>query len=375
MTGPEVRIGAVDDPDYAFGTVADLAVGPDGTVYSVHRGDAHVRLWTAEGQPAGVIGGEGQGPGEFTRPGLLGFFGDTLWVMDTYAYRVSYFDPDGTFLTRVVPEVALGGAEDAEWSPPRPEAPLRDGTFLAEAPGWSRDIATGDLTRAPFVHMDAEGETLSTVWMREWRTTDVLALLDDEGGGFFGRQPFGDQTLTATMECGLVVVDRRAWNGEGEAAVRVTLLAVDGDTVWSTPIPYEPTPLLGERVDSAAKALAADLFEFRSRSQPGLSLGAFESDMIEATYAPDWVPPVRSMVTAEDGSIWLERFEPVTGDDGSVLREWWVLAPDGAPDATAYTPDGFQLMLVTDDSLWGVETDELDVSYIVRYRLESGLET
>lgn len=374
LTGPEVRIGAVDDPDYAFGTVADLTVGPDGTVYSLHRGDAHVRLWTSRGEPAGVIGGEGEGPGEFTRPARLGFFGDSLWVMDTRTYQVSYFDPSGAFLGRVAPQVAMGRGEDVEWSPPRPEAPLRDGTFLGRAPGWSREIATGDLTRAPFVHMDGEGETLSLVWMQQLRPTDVLALMDEDGD-IFGRQPFGDQTLTSTVDDGLIVVDRRAWEGEGQASVRVTRLGVAGDTVWSTAIPYEPTALPRERVDSAAKELAAVLFEFRSRADPGLAPGAFERDMIQATYAPGWVPPVRSMVVADDGSIWLERFGPVTEDDGSILRAWWILGADGVPDASAHTPDGLQVMVVTDDAVWGVETDELDVNYIVRYDLVDGSAT
>lgn len=376
LSGPTVRIGAVDDPDYAFGTVADLAVGPDGRVYSVHRNDAHVRIWTPIGEPAGVLGGEGQGPGEFTRPGRLGFFGDSLWVMDTYAYRVSYFDPSGAFLGRVVPEVDLGGADDVEWSPPRPEAPLRDGSFVARSPEWSDDVARGELTKAPMVHMSDEGGTLAEIWVKDLRQTDVLALLNEDGpGGFFMAQPFEDDALTAVVEDGLIVVGRRAWDGEGEAFSRVSRLDLRGDTVWRTAIPYEPTAVTRERLDSAVAEIADRSFDFRSRNRPGLTRAAYERDLAEAIYQPDWTPPVRTVVMAEDGSVWLERFEPVVIDEGSTVRAWWTLSADGILEGTAYTPDGLQVMIVTDDAVWGVETDELGVDYIVRYDLVDGSAT
>lgn len=366
-----VRIGAVDDPDYAFGTVADLTVGPDGTVYSVHRGDAHVRLWTPEGEPAGTIGGEGQGPGEFTRPGKLGFFSDTLWVMDTYAYRVSYFDSSGAFLGSVIPEVDLGSVEsESEWSPPRPEAPLRDGTFVGRSPGWSDDIARGTLTETPFVHMDGRGGTIARIWMQPWRPSDILAVLnEDRAGGFYMQQPFGDDPLVEVIDDGLVVIDRRAWSGEGPTIVPVTRIGLRGDTVWATAIPYEPTPLAAERVDSVVQELAAGSFDFWSRNRPGVSLGAYERDIAEVVYEPGWTPPARSLVSAEDGSIWIERFEGVADANRGLRRAWWIVGPDGTWRGSARTPDGLRVFVVTDEAVWGVETDELDVNYIVRYRL------
>jgi hypothetical protein len=75
------------------------------------------------------------------------------------------------------------------------------------------------------------------------------------------------------------------------------------------------------------------------------------------------------MVVAEDGSIWLQRFSP--SEDGV---EWWVLGADGEPQARALTPDGIRVLLITRDALWGVETDDLDVNYIVRYDVIRGPE-
>ncbi len=139
LSGPEIRIGSVDDPEYVFGMVAGLAPGPGGSLYSLHWREGSIRRWSAEGTPSGSVGRQGEGPGEFQQPTELGFFGDSLWVWDWDGYHVSYFDPEGTFLGRVSPSVDIGGPEG---SPPRPSRIFRDGTFLGIEPAWSHEIAT-----------------------------------------------------------------------------------------------------------------------------------------------------------------------------------------------------------------------------------------
>ncbi len=138
VEGPDLRIGAIDDPDYAFGRVGVLADGPDGMLYSMHPHEVEIRRWSADGAPAGTVGREGEGPGEFVRPRSIGFFGDSLWVMDSRAFRVSYFDLEGTFLGAVSPAVDIGSRETFPNDPARPERPLRDGPFYGSAPGWSQ---------------------------------------------------------------------------------------------------------------------------------------------------------------------------------------------------------------------------------------------
>lgn len=368
LEGPDVRIGAVDDPDYAFPRVMDLAVGPDGALYSLHSQESQVRRWTSDGRPAGTVGREGEGPGEFSRPSTLGFFGDTLWVMDSRLYRVSFFTPNGDFLGSVSPKWEMGGNSDEPWaSPPRPSRPLRDGTFLAVSPAWSEAIARGNLTSVPYVRTDAEGEVLSTIWRQPYRTTDVLALLREDGGTFTS-QPFGDAPLSAlSSDGGFLVVDRRAQRGEGPGRFGITKIGVEGDTLFRREFSYEPEPLREERLDSAVKARAEGLHGFMSQRQPDLSLAKVIGDLREATYAPEHLPPLESLQVATDGTIWLERFQAA---DGS--REWWILNPDGEPAGQAHTPEGLRVLLIHGDEVWGVETDELDVDYIVRYQLDQG---
>ncbi len=362
LEGPEIRIGAVDDPVYAFQTVTRLEVGPDGSVYTLHFNEPQVRRWYPGGTFAGTIGRQGEGPGEFTTPGDLGFFGeDTLWVVDRRAYRVHFFTPDGEFLGSVNPRVELG---DAQRNPPRPERPLRDGTWAGQAPAWSREIATGELSSSVVAHMDAEGRVLDEVWRQRFVPHDVLAILREDGGGSYSRQPFGDSDLTAMTDEGLLVLHRRVWTGDGPAEARLTWISWQGDTVRTAAIPYTPVPLPSARVDSAVRAHTERMRAFLERVSRDMAEGAAEERIREAMYAPEYLPPARGMVVAEDGSVWVEHFDPEP--EG---RVWWILDPEGRPRATAVTPARLTVMAVTSDAVYGTERGEFDESYIVRYRI------
>lgn len=365
--GPVLRIGSVDDPDYAFGRVQSLTVGPDGRIYSTHADQAEVMRWTVDGLPDGVIGREGEGPGEFRGPGAIGFFGDSLWVWDRRNARISFFDGAGELLGTRSWVVDLSSDPDRPWkSPPRPSAPLRDGAYYGVAPAWSQEIATGELTSALHARLDETGAVTDTLWDQEYRRSDILALLNDDGaGGSFMPQPFGDASSAVLLRDGLAILHRRAWEGEGEAIVEVTKLGLRGDTLFHRSIAYDPVPLRAERVDSAVAAQTEEMFEFIQRFNPGQAFGALEAQIAEATYRPAYLPHVASMVGTATGGVWLEL--SARAEDGGV--EWLALDASGADRGRVRTPPGLRILRVEGDVLWAVETDDLDVNYIVRYDL------
>ena len=267
-----MRIGSVDDPGYAFGPITHLSAGPDGLLYTMHWGEGAIRRWTPDGAPAGSVGREGEGPGEFQRAAGMGFFGDSL-----------PFEP-----------------------------------------------------------------------------RDVFAIMSDDGGSF-SSQPFGDGYIPSTGENGLLVIEHRAWTGNGEAAVKVTKIGLDGDTLFTAAVPYDPVPLPSERYDSA---VAVIVDQWRNRQ-----FSASEADIRKAMYRPSYLPALRGITQAEDGTIWLRRYDPVESETGEQMTEWWVLDAEGSPLARAETPAGLSLRVINGDTVWGVERDELDVEYFVRYRL------
>ena len=101
-----------------------------------------------------------------------------------------------------------------------------------------------------------------------------------------------------------------------------------------------------------------------------MAQGSFtEAQTREWMHRPSYLPPVSHVIAAHDGSIWLRRFDPVEVASSEPMWEWWVLDSEGSPLARALTPVDLDVRLINGDMIWGVERDELDVEYIVRYRL------
>lgn len=356
----ELRIGSVDDPDYMIGFIGGITLGPDGLLYTLEWTEGSIRRWTPDGEPAGSFGRRGEGPGEFEQASSMGFFGDSLWVWDTEAYRVSYFDLDGEFLGSVSPRVDIGTME--EW-PPRPDRPLRDGTFIGRSPMVGYAMADGTLKEAPIVRLDADGNRLARIWANPVERHNVFSITSGEMRRF-SSQPFADDYFPSVGDNGVLVVDRRAWTGEGEASVKVVQIGLDGDTVFSAAVPYDPVPLSAERFDSAVAARVE-----RWRSSPAF---ADEGKIRDEMYRPAYLPAVSGVMRAADGAIWLRRFDPVASEDGETMYEWWVLDAEGAPLARALIPADLRVAVIDGDTVWGIEVDELDVQYIVRYGVVKG---
>lgn len=351
LSDRETTIGSVDDPEHVFGPIAHMALGPDGLLYSTHAGEGQVRRWTADGAPAGVLGRRGEGPGEFQYPYQLGFHGDSLWVWDVLANRASYFDLAGRFLGSASSRPNAGSGGDPFL---RPVAPLRDGTFLGLTPPMSTAIASGELTETPYMRMDREGRGLGLIWTQRWERRDVF-------GGSSLSLPFGDADLSGFGKRGLLVGERRVWTGDGDAVVRISEIDFNGDTIFTATVPYEPVPLVAERFDSVVTAWIEDA-----------GRGAARGAELEAAYRPAYLPAVRNVVAAEDGTIWLQRFDPVVSEAGENVHEWWVLDSEGNPVTQALTPVDLEVKVITDDAVWGIVRDDLDVEYIVRHRLIKG---
>lgn len=86
---------------------------------------------------------------------------------------------------------------------------------------------------------------------------------------------------------------------------------------------------------------------------PRFSVGRTRDAIVEAMDAPEWLPPVRGLVTEADGSLWLERWGVV--EDGR--QSWCATDPHLAMRAPDWLPVGFHLLGVRDGRLWGLVED------------------
>ena len=96
-----LRIGALDGPpEYQFGNITGIQVLSDGRIVIVDAMAYNVRFFSPDGVHERTVGRKGGGPGELGSGGhgLLKGPGDTLIVGDGGASRMHVFSPDGSYL-------------------------------------------------------------------------------------------------------------------------------------------------------------------------------------------------------------------------------------------------------------------------------------
>ncbi len=94
----EARLGGFGDDRVAFGSILDVEKIPSG--WAVLDGiNRHIVFVDRDLNPLRIVGGAGEGPGEFQAPGQLAMVGDTIAVLEMGSGgRVSYIGPQGNFL-------------------------------------------------------------------------------------------------------------------------------------------------------------------------------------------------------------------------------------------------------------------------------------
>jgi hypothetical protein len=360
---PELRVGSVDDPATALTYFRAVEIGPDGRIYTLHPEENRIRVHAADGTPLAPIGREGQGPGEFGRVFTMGIRGDSLWALDGSGYRFSYFDLDGTFLTSRSIPVDLG-SESVTALPPRPSGLLPDGSIVGASPALSSEVAAGRITRSAYLRLDERGQLKDSLASYSL-VNSTWAIKDPKsstGFGFYGAQPFSDTEIVrlSGTSLELVRVERTVPDAPGSASFRVSKITLDGDTIFSREYAYEPIPIDPATVDSLVRKRG----ESMSRMPvPAAPTPARAAELARASlYLPAFHPPVSELLVGRDGSTWLRR-EQVSADQS----EWLVLSPQGASVGTMSTPRRLGILAAEERQIWGMELDELDVPYLVRF--------
>ncbi|MFG1691429.1 6-bladed beta-propeller [Gemmatimonadota bacterium] len=355
----ELTIGSIDDSDQALTSVGSMAVDARGTMFLTQPRERVIRVFSSAGEFVRTVGRDGQGPGEFQSMGYLGWMADTLCIGDFLNQRVSLFGRDGSFVRSLNLMSPL--IEDV-FLPSVPDRMLPDGTALVMPNYLSRSDDGDTVTARPLFRIDTTGAVLLKLVEK---SLDNEALVISMGtAAFAGPQPFGDSPLLAMPPDGgfVAVVERAVASEDGRGLIHVSKITIDGDTVFRRDIPYNPIPLPRHVVDSVLSARAENFSNLPFFESVREARQALE----EVVFVPDFYPPVSTVRIGSDGRFWLKR-ENIAGPEA----RWDILSTDGDPIAHVLLPSSTAIHESQGALMWATERDELNVTYVVRYRIMS----
>lgn len=353
----ELTIGSIDDSDQALTRVGSLAVDAEGTIYLTQPQEHLIRIFSSAGELVRIAGRAGQGPGEFQSMGSLGWLGDSLSIGDFRNQRVSLFSREGTFirsLNLVSPLI------DEVFSPSVPERMLPDGTALVRPSFASNSIDEGTVTARPLFRIDTIGAVI--LKLAEASVENYQLSIRIGSGALFTSQQFGDAPLLAMPPRGAyaMVVDRTAATEESGGVIWLRKISVEGDTVFTREITYDPVPLPQQVVDSVLDLQAEQIARFPVFGSVREARAALD----DRTFVPAFYTPVNQVRIGSDDKIWLKRENTPSPD-----ARWDIISPEGEPLAFVVLPASSTIHESRGDLVWATEHDELDVTYVVRFRL------
>ena len=383
----EMRLGDVDDPDVGFSMPGAVDVDRDGNIYVLEAAVPEIRVFEATGALIHRIGRRGEGPGEFEGAPRFGVIGDTVWAVSSFPERIALFDRRGDVLadTRaesVLVPLPIGHGYVLPWE-------MRsDGMFTSHfyRVSFSRgDASTGvepaDSIPYPFVLFDPTGAVSDTIgWAprpppRMWSPPDAFDL-DFSFVDFGGRRlavpsPPPAMPWWEPLPDGYLVVDPAPF-GTGDAGVfTVTRLGLTGDTAFHRELVHPPVPYSAADLDSIAARAARGEAGGGVPYSPGASAPP-DWEPIAATLRaemsfPEFRLPIDREWVAQDESIWLR----LSGTNPAVAS-WLILDEAGRPRGRLELPSSTRVVWARGDTFWAVETDELGIPWVVRYRTVRG---
>jgi len=348
----EVRVGTLDGPEeLQHFRVSDAAIRED-ELWVLDGGDAEVRVYGLDGAYRRTLGRRGEGPGELQSPTRLTFRGDTV-VLAGFA-RLTLFSTEG--------EVVGTG-------PGRLSTPLGTSTFIESAgPHWVRRRSPRRTEMPQFNVLERDTSYLHAAdpmseefgpQILEYPT--ALRMLAGEIGfflnPFFGARPFavpgddGHIYFTPQDEYRIDILDA----GTGAPVRRIV------STMALAPVTQEMIDVAWAREQE------------RLKDPPPGSEAAMLAPVIGKRLelpVPEARPVVGAIEVAASGAFLIERddLDPDPNEPGDATT-WDLFSSDGSLEGRFVLPPGTRVLRFTGDRVIALETDDLDVPYVVVYRM------
>jgi hypothetical protein len=354
LTGTPVATISGDAPPY-LGSVGEVALLSSGAVLAEDNQTAELHLFDPDGSYVGLVGGRGDGPGEFRDiRALTPVSRDTIWAYDPRHRRLSALEADGSLIRELTLRQQVAGPGtfiQSTW-------PIGDGLFVVRSRAMT-DARPSD--RPVRVQQDVVLLTVNesaAMVGRSVRFPGRVSMLTPFGliSGFFTTEPLVS-----------VVGDAVLW---GSGLTYELVLATDS---------LQATRVIrwhgwAEQVTDSLVSAARDTFE-QSLVEMRESRPERATSIMEAVFAPEVVgetlPALRSAFLDDEGRIWVSRFRVMDGP-WDQEHAWHVLAPDGTPLARVTIPANSRVATVRGSRVALVVRDALDLEHVLIQELQTG---
>ena len=335
------RLGDESDPDGAlFSTVLRVCADSRGNVYVADFQTAtSVYVFSSTGEPVGMIGSAGEGPGEFRLIMDIAIGdADSVFVFDIALTRVSLFTPLDYQLAETV---RLKGGTVSSPSKLYGVAPQGmvlgyRNPFVASqteglAPDAKRSVDVVLVSRSG----EIQGSPLVRVPDREYIVT-----ISDDGGGIHSMPlPFGRRAAISLSRKGLLY---SGWSDE----VNISVQSLDGSIQRSITRQHSPVPVTSADMDDVLKAAS-------STSQR----------RIRNATVPKTKPAYRAVVVDDEDHVWIQN----SVEYGATTVSGVIVHADGSDMGTFELPAGVQLRAVRGGRAYGVLEIEGGAPLVVAY--------
>jgi hypothetical protein len=356
---PMVTIGEMEG-EVAFANIGSISIAPDGRMYVLDLQEQEVFIFDADGNLIRKIGGQGGGPGEFTRATVVQAVGnDVVAVGEAFPPKLHRLDTEGELIETQTLEGPSDIAFIGDWKiTPEGEARILIRAFDVQSEGGASSfIAT----------VNADGKMADTVasWVRPWKQNSPV-MFQPAWVWALGPGP----AITASPGRAYEI---RTYG----AAPEMETATEDGGWLTERIVRLETEPVV---VTEEVKQAAIERIREFATAQ-----GAPDNlidDILERMTFEEYFPAIASVWVSDPGGfLWVGIPSPSAqainftgGFSGGELSGFDVFTPDGTYLGRIPAPENFQPMIVRDDAMYGSWTDEFDVPYVRSYQIVQGSE-
>lgn len=364
----DLRIGDQDGEFYELDRISSSVLPlPNGGVLIPQEKEGSLREFDAGGKYVRTIGRRGSGPGEFQTISALGSFGDTVWVADNLARRITTFSPVGkpvgTAVENFPASTSLAGI-------------MRGGALLFRGQIGGAAFRSG-VRSAPTVLVDPKTKT--PLLTRSLLTGSTTVMAQSTNGVSSTRneiitRSFAQDGLSAMSNDGqtLAVIDRRVI-ADGNGGLSVDVYDARGQKKASVRIARTPTKSNVAFFDNRLNKWAENMAKFR---RDMFKTAAAAREYIDKELKlPATYPLAGGLVVESENAIWIaepygatELFTLATlAKDPGIIWERYDLK--GVLQQRVRIPSAVDLKAVHNGMFWGVASAEDEVQMVVRLKV------